>query len=98
MSNGMQSTHFKIVPNGTQKLTVSGTSAQSAVIGNYINTVRVISTTNCHIAVGVSPTATTDDFYLPAGLPEYLRVPDGGKVAVIQNSAGGSLYISEMTA
>lgn len=84
----------------SQNVTVSGTSA--AVTNAFAATtgdIRVVSTTNCWIAIGASPTATTGagSSYLPAGAIEYFHVTGGQKIAAIQDSAGGTLNVSEMT-
>jgi hypothetical protein len=81
-------------------ITVNGTSAQSAAIGAGISEIRVVSTTNCHINIGQNPTAAATDnngVYLPASVVEYYHVTPGQKVAVIQDSAGGTLCVASMT-
>lgn len=81
-------------------ITVNGTSAQSAAFGANTFEIRVVSTTNCHIKIGDDPTAAATDnngLYLPAGVVEYYHVTPGQKVAVIQDSAGGTLNVGEMT-
>lgn len=46
----------------------SGTSAQSGIIPQYSNTLRLVSVTgDAHVKVGTNPTATTADYYIPAG-------------------------------
>jgi FtsP/CotA-like multicopper oxidase with cupredoxin domain len=84
----------------TDYITVNGTSAQSAAISANCSEIRIVSTTNCHINNGANPTAAATDnngFYLPAAVIEYLHVSPGQKVAVIQDSAGGTLCVAEMT-
>lgn len=89
-----------LLPGTTQTVAISGTSAATT---NALSTdtlvIRVLATTNCFIKIATgSPTATTSDFPLIANIPEYLRV-DGKstvKVAGIQMSASGSLYVTEM--
>lgn len=82
-------------------VTVSGTSAASVAFGSNTHDIRVVCTTNCHINIGDgTPTAAaTDDngFYLPAGVVEYFHVSPGQKIAAIQDSAGGTLCVAEMT-
>lgn len=87
-------------PGTTQTVTVSGTSASTTNILNR-NTVviRVVATTNCFINIGAgTPTATTANMPLIANVPEYFRVDGalGLRVAAIQISTGGSLYVTEM--
>lgn len=81
-------------------VSVGVASAQSAAFSAHTHEIRVVSTTNCHINIGVSPTAAaTDDngFYLPAGVVEYFHVSPGEILAVIRDSADGTLSIAEMT-
>lgn len=77
-----------------QKVTVSGTTAAtSTVTGN--GTIRVVCTTNAHFAVGASGvTATANDAYIGAGVPEYFVTNSSQKMAFIQDSAGGSCFVS----
>lgn len=86
-------------PGATQTVTTSGTSAASSNgFGSSTFFVRVVCTEDCHIVFGASPTATTSDLFLPANTVEYFTVTSGQKIAAIQNSAGGSLYVTEMSA
>ena len=59
--------------------------------------VRLVSTTDCHIAFGpaASTTATATSCLLPAMSPEYFWVNPGDVVAVIQDAASGTLNVSE---
>jgi hypothetical protein len=88
---------MRIVDASTQSVAVSGTSAQSAVISGATNYVRLVSTTLCHIRAGSSPTATTSNMPLVPYVPEYFAVNSGQKIAVIQNSSSGTLYITEVS-
>lgn len=81
-------------------VSVSATSAQSAAFGANTHEIRVVSTTNCHIKIGDDPTAAATDnngVYLPAGVVEYFHVSPGQKVAVIRDTADGSMSVGEMT-
>lgn len=90
-------------------LRFSGTSqniavaAASAAVTNPFgaNTfdVRVVSTVDCWVTVGASPTASAaaGSYYLPAGLVEYLHVNPGQKIAAIRVSADGTMSVAEMT-
>lgn len=88
---------MRLVDASTQSVAVSGTSAQSAAISSSSGYVRLFSTTMCHIRIGSNPTATTSHMPLGANIPEYFVVVSGAKIAAIQNSASGTLYISEVT-
>jgi hypothetical protein len=74
----------------------SSTALANAVADEKITVARVVSTTNCHVAVGTAPTATTSHAYLPAGVVEYFRVNVGDKLAFIQNSAAGTAFVTWM--
>lgn len=74
---------------GTAGVIDNATSSQTKVI-------RVVLTSAGFIAIGASPTATTSDYYMPAGVPEYFLVNGAVKVSAVQASAGGTLYVTEM--
>lgn len=83
-----------------QNVTVGAASVPTtAGISANIHDVRLVSTTNCWINVGAAPTAAFDvnNMYLPANVVEYLHVTPGQKIAVIQNAAGGTLNVAEMS-
>lgn len=76
----------------------SASAATSNAMGSSSRVVRVVSTTDCHIAFAASPTATTSNTYLPANQVEYFKVPVPGtsKLAAIRANADGTLYVTEM--
>ena len=77
----------------TTTVAIGGVSAQGPAIG--ANIVRLVSTADCFIAFGANPTANnTTCLFLPAGVPEYFQYNSGDKVAVIQSTAAGNLYIT----
>jgi hypothetical protein len=78
----------------TEKVTSSGTSAQSAAFADNIYYVRVVADAACHIEFGSNPTATTSKVYVPADDIEYFKVSPGEKVAVIGTV---DLYVSQLT-
>lgn len=85
----------------SQNVTVAASSAATAnAFGANTSEIRVVSTTNCWAKIGDgTPTAAAaaNNFYLPAGVVEYFHVTPGQRIAVIQDSAGGTLNVSEMT-
>jgi len=82
-----------------QTISVASSSAatSNAFAGDSL-IVRVVSTTDCHLAFAASPTATTSNTYLPANQVEYFKVPVPGtsKLAAIRANADGTLYVTEM--
>lgn len=83
----------------SDNVAVGAASAQTQVFGPHIDVIRVVSTTNCWINIGTNPTAANadDNLYLPANVIEYFRVAPGQRLAVIQDSAAGTINVSEMT-
>jgi len=84
-------------PLTTQTVAFLITSVASTnAVGAQTKRVRLVATTDCHIAFGVSPTATTSDMYLAADREEIFKIKPGQKVAAIRNTADGTLYVTEM--
>jgi len=76
-----------IVPETSQltvqaALTATTTSAQSAAFANGTGTVCVQSDEAVYVAFGTDPTATTNDYRIPAGSEQFFTVKPGQKVAV----------------
>lgn len=89
---------FPFILIGTsQKLAFTGTSARSSAFGPHTTVVRVCATADCHIINGPTPTAAADGtcMFLKAGVVEYIGVAPGDKIAAIQDSTGGNLFITE---
>ncbi len=83
-----------VTPGTSVKQAFTGTSAQTSALTATL--VRVVGTTDCHLAFGSSPTAIADGtcVFLPASTPEYFKVTSGNKIAVIQDAAAGNLFIT----
>lgn len=81
-------------PGLSQAVSISGTSAQSAVIN--ASEVVVTPTADCFVRQGTNPTATSDgtDLFL-LGLTSYrLGIARGAKLAFKTTGATGSVYIT----
>jgi hypothetical protein len=81
-----------IRPGATQTLAVGATSAASNGIGADV--VRVIATVDVHLAFGAAPVADATSLFLPANTAEYFACEASDKVAAIQDSVGGTMYIT----
>lgn len=81
----------------TQTVAVGAASAASTAFTPGTFAVRVVATTACHIKFNGTPVATTNDAYLPANWVAEYTVAPGEKLAVIQNTAAGTLYITELS-
>lgn len=94
-------------PAITQNVTIGSSSVQSAVFTTTTqvqpftqNTqhVRLAATSNCWVSFGSNPTANmnSNSVYLPANSPEYFYIVAGDRLAVIQDTAAGTLNITEL--
>lgn len=88
-------TYQAIFPGATQSIVTSGTSQQLTAWALATTIVRVICSADCFIAVGANPTASSASIFLPSGTVEYFGVIGGQKLAVIQSTASGTLYVLE---
>lgn len=94
----MLPTPYKHLPGTTQALTTGAASVLSAAFGPQTYAIRVVATVACHIAFGDAPVATAGDAYVPANTrPEFIGVTPGTKIAAIQDTAAGKLYITELS-
>lgn len=77
----------------TQKVAVGATHAETPnAIGARV--FRVIANTDCHLATGSAPVATTTDPLIPANVPEYFAINPAHKVSVIRDAADGYVWIT----
>ena len=83
------------IPGASVTVAYTGTAGTTAELNANTQWVRVVSTTDCFIEIGISPTAVANTgLYLIAYTPEYFACPRRGKVSAIQVSAGGSIYVT----
>lgn len=68
---------------GTEALTLSSGSVQSAVIQDQCKLMRIVGDDDFHVEFGANPTATTTSMYIPADTPCFFGVNPGHKVAVV---------------
>ncbi len=90
-----------INPGTSQKVAYDG-STRSTAFGARTTLVRLIASTDCHVAVGsaaapTTPTAAADGtcVFLKAGIEYYLGVIPSSKLAAIKDVTGGNLFITE---
>jgi hypothetical protein len=87
-----------ISPGVSQVLTVGAASVQSALPQAGVTIVRLFSTVDAWISFGSNPTAAAEgasSMFLPGGIVEYFQIGNTEKLAVIQSTTGGKLYITE---
>lgn len=81
-----------IFPGASQKVSYTASSAQSQAINTTV--IRLVSTTDCFVAIGENPTATTSDMFIPSGNVEFFAIQLNHKVSAIRSAADGDLYIT----
>jgi len=93
-SNGQVANHLS---NGPAQEVISGVaSAESTVFGGQTKIIRIVNLVACRYVVGTSPqTALATNTLLLPNVIEYLSVEPGQVIAAIQDSAAGSLNVTE---
>jgi hypothetical protein len=87
--------NYALRPGTTQKVSPSGSSAATATaFGSQTEYVRVATDADVHIVFGASPTATTNDIFLPVDQPEIFKVSPGEKMAAIGTA---NVSVTEMS-
>jgi hypothetical protein len=81
-----------IRPGTTQTVAIGAAPAVSAPAGSQI--IRLVGTSDCHIAVGAAPTVNATGLFLPSNTPEYFACNTTDLIAVLEDSAAGTLYIT----
>lgn len=85
-------------PGTTQSKAYTGTHGViDNAVGSETRIVRIVCTTDAFIAFGTSPEATSASMPVMANLLEYFEIDPTHKVSAIQSSAGGTLYVTEMS-
>lgn len=83
------------IAGGGLTVSYTGTAGTTPALSANTVVVRVVSTTDCFIEIGLNPTAVANTgLYLPAYVPEYFGCPPSGKVSAIQVSGAGSIYVT----
>jgi hypothetical protein len=94
-SNGRPLPIFWPLTTQAKAFTVAAAAIANAV-GDEVRLVRVWATTDCHIAVGITPVATTADMPVTAKVETYIPVNGGDKLSAIRITADGTLYVTEL--
>lgn len=82
-SAGVRGTQIGKEPAITSQTVTFTSSTASSAFHPITKFVRVIADVDCHLAFGVSPTATSSGMKLMAGSAEYFGVRGGDKVAAV---------------
>lgn len=87
-----------------KNITLAATAASSGAFGAQTYQLRLSTTSACWYLISEDGTegatvaaSKTNASYLPANVIEYVTVTPGQKLSAIQDSATGTLNITEMT-
>lgn len=82
-----------------QKIAIGAASASATAVGAQTRAVLIVATSDCHIRYGngTQTAVATDTLIKAAHPPVVLAVSPSDVIAVIQDAAAGSLYITELT-
>ncbi|NUY33291.1 hypothetical protein F0160_22665 [Paraburkholderia sp. JPY303] len=87
---------WRPIPGTGQMLAFTATAVTSTAFDTYTQAVQISATANCHVRVGAG--ATNKDMFVKASDPPYiLRVGNGEVISVVQDTAGGNLFVIELT-
>lgn len=83
-------------PGGGLTVAIGAVSAASAAFTKVTSAVRLVATVDCWVDFNGTTAVAGTGVYLPAFLPEYFEAKNGATITVIQASAAGSLYITQI--
>ncbi len=86
---GRLGTHQSVSYTGT-----AGTISNAITTG--VRKIRVWVSSDAYIKIDSNPTATSSDVPISSGSAEYFTVTPGQKVSAIQQSASGTLHVTEI--
>lgn len=96
---GVQVIPWKL--GAAQSVAYTSSQGASTAVGKQTYAVMLCATSDCHIATGQgTPTAATTgagSTFLPAKVPIVIGVAPGDAIAAIQDSANGTLFVTELT-
>lgn len=98
MSRQPNQSVYRVIPGSGQNITSSGTAANnSTAFADNVSIIRIAPSAAIRYRIGPSATAVATDTLLPAGAVEYVGIVKGDRLSVIQDSAGGTVSVSECT-
>lgn len=99
IADGFMKDMFQCVsPGASQAIAVGAASIQASAFTSGVTIIRLFSTVDAWVCFGTNPTAVAEgasSMFLPSGIVEYFEIKAGEKIAVIQNSSPGKLYVTE---
>ncbi len=81
-----------------QTVAIGASSVDSSAVGSETRALLISATSDCHIVINGNPTATATSTLIRSAYPPLVfGCGPGDKVAVIQDSASGTLYVTELS-
>lgn len=85
-------------PGATKSASYTGTAGAAEAVSKKTTKIRIYATTDCFIKITTAGTsATTSDMPLTGKIAEYFDCDPSSIVSFIQQSAGGTGYVTEMS-
>lgn len=79
-------------------VTIGASSTQSSTFDAAVKAIMISATADCHIVIGLNAAATAAATLIRAAYPPLIFATAPGElIAVIQDSTGGTLYVTELT-
>lgn len=90
---------LRMIEGSAQKLTSGAASSQAAAFGTQTRALMLTALTNAvHIRTGTNPTAVATDYLLKTTDPSLIiGIGLNDKLAIIQETGAGTLYVVELT-
>ena len=79
-------------PGKTQTIAFTATPANSAAFGSQTFRIRLVATSACTVTISGGASA----MYLAPNFPEVLLVTPGQSLSVVEVSANGNLFLTEL--
>lgn len=95
LAQDLNANEIQCVGLGSSQAVSFDASVQSTAFSANTRIIRVVSTTDCFIAIGSNPTATSSSTFVPFGSVEYFKVAGAVKLAAIKSTTAGVIYITE---
>ena len=95
LAQDLNANEIQCVGLGASQAVSFDASVQSTAFSANTRIIRIVATTDCFIAVGANPTATTSSTFIPFGSVEYFKVAGAVKVAALKSTTAGILYVTE---
>ena len=78
-----------------QNMAITPIPDESVPFGVTTGLIRIVSTVDCYVDIGINPPASSNSSLLPAGISEYFGTSPGERVSFLSFSGSGVISITE---